>query len=142
MGNRSILYTNIEDLVSPWDLIILGSIYSWKKCIEKSFTMVIKENNYVKQFPRYQQFSIVWKVFLRAFGGYLNHWNWLSISRVIVQIKFVILPFCLHVAPIILFILSKKYCYWTVAHMTAYRLFSVVYIEACIGRSILTQISH
>ena len=28
-------YTNIEDLVSPWDLIALGSIYSQKKHIEE-----------------------------------------------------------------------------------------------------------
>jgi len=48
------LYTNIEDLVSPWDLITLGSIYSQNKHIEESFTMVIEANNYVKQFPRYQ----------------------------------------------------------------------------------------
>jgi len=54
MGNRSVSYTNIEDLVSPWDLIALGSIYSLKKRIEKSFTMVIEANDYVKQFLRYQ----------------------------------------------------------------------------------------
>jgi len=53
-----VLYTNIEDLVSPWDLIALGSIYSRKKRIEESFTMVIEANDYVKWFPRYQQFSI------------------------------------------------------------------------------------
>ena len=41
-------YTNIEDLVSPWDLITLGSIYSQKKHIEESFTVVVKANNYVK----------------------------------------------------------------------------------------------
>ena len=52
------LYTNIEDLVSPWDLITSGSIYSQKKRIEESFTMVIEANNYVKQFLRYQQFSV------------------------------------------------------------------------------------
>ena len=34
------LYANIEDLVFPWDLIALGSIYS--------FMMVIEENNYIK----------------------------------------------------------------------------------------------
>ena len=45
--------TNIEDLVSPWDLIALGSIHSQKKHIEESFTMVIEANNYIKQFPRY-----------------------------------------------------------------------------------------
>jgi len=45
---------NIEDLVSPWDLIALGSIYSRKKRIEESFMMVIEVNDYVKQFPRYQ----------------------------------------------------------------------------------------
>jgi len=48
------LYTNIEDLVSPWDFIALGSIYSQKKYIEESFTMVIETNDYVKQFLRYQ----------------------------------------------------------------------------------------
>ena len=52
------LCTNIEDLVSPWDLIALGSIYDQKKCIKESFTMVIEANNYVKWFPRYQQFSV------------------------------------------------------------------------------------
>jgi len=46
-------YTNIEDFVSTWDLIALGSIYNQKKCIEESFMMVIEANNYVKQFPRY-----------------------------------------------------------------------------------------
>ena len=54
MGNRSVLYTNIEDLVSLWDLIALGSIYSQKKCIEESFMMVIEVNDYLKQFLRYQ----------------------------------------------------------------------------------------
>ena len=49
---------NIEDLVSPWDLIASGSIYSQKKHIEESFMMVIKANDYVKQFLRYWQFSI------------------------------------------------------------------------------------
>ena len=52
------LYTNIENLVSLWDFITLGSIYSLKKHIEESFTVVIEANNYIKQFPRYQQFSI------------------------------------------------------------------------------------
>ena len=47
-------YTNTKDLLFPWDLITLGSIYSWKKRIEESFTMVVKANDYVKQFPRYQ----------------------------------------------------------------------------------------
>ena len=42
------LYTNIEDPVSPWDLIALGSIYSQKKRIEESFMMVIKVNDYIK----------------------------------------------------------------------------------------------
>jgi len=46
-------YTNIEDLISPWDLITSGSIYGQKKCIEESFTMVVEANNYVKQFPKY-----------------------------------------------------------------------------------------
>ena len=89
---------NIENLVSPWDLIASGSIYSWKKCIEESFMMVIKVNGYIKWFLRYQRFSIwwlddhwliVWKVFLRAFGGHLDHQNQSSIPRVIVQMKFV-----------------------------------------------------
>ena len=53
------LYTNIEDLVSPWDLIVSGFIYSQKKCIEESFTMVIEANNDVKKFLRYQRFSIL-----------------------------------------------------------------------------------
>jgi len=44
---------NIEDLVSLWDLISSGSIYSRKKCIEERFKMVIEANDYVKQFPRY-----------------------------------------------------------------------------------------
>jgi len=42
------IYANIEDLVSPWDLIALGSIYSQKKYIEESFTMVVEVNNYIK----------------------------------------------------------------------------------------------
>ena len=58
MGNRSVLYTNIKDLVSPWDLIVLGSIYNWKKCIKESFMMVIEVNDYIKQFPRYWLFSV------------------------------------------------------------------------------------
>ena len=45
---------NIEDLLSPWDLITFGSIYSQKKHIEESFMMVIEANDYVKQFLRYQ----------------------------------------------------------------------------------------
>jgi len=48
-----VLYTNIEDLVSPLDLIVLGSVYNQKKHIEESFTMVIEANDYVKQFLRY-----------------------------------------------------------------------------------------
>ena len=58
MDNRLVLYTNIEDLVSLWDLISSSSIYSQKKRIEESFMMVVEANNYVKQFPRYQQFSV------------------------------------------------------------------------------------
>jgi len=46
-------YTNIEDLVSPWDLTVLGSIYSQKKHIKESFIMAIEANDYVKQFLRY-----------------------------------------------------------------------------------------
>jgi len=53
MNKNQLLCANIEDLVSPWDLIALGYIYSQKKCIEESFTMVIEANNYIKQFPRY-----------------------------------------------------------------------------------------
>ena len=53
-------YTNIKDLVSPWDLITLGSIYSRKKSIEESFTMVVEANDYVKWFLRYQWFSAWW----------------------------------------------------------------------------------
>jgi len=36
----------------------LGSIYSQKKCIEESFAMVVEANIYIKQFPKYQQFSV------------------------------------------------------------------------------------
>ena len=53
MGDRLVLCTNIEDLVSPWDLIALESIYSQKKSIEESFMIVVEANNYIKQFPRY-----------------------------------------------------------------------------------------
>jgi len=53
------LCINIEGLVSPWDLIACGSIYIQKKRIEESFTMVVEANNYVKQFLRYQQFSVL-----------------------------------------------------------------------------------
>ena len=42
------LCINIEDLVSPWDLIALRSIYSRKKRIEESFTMVVEANDYIK----------------------------------------------------------------------------------------------
>ena len=48
------LCTNIEDLVSSWDLITSGSIYGQKKHIEESFMMVIEVNNYVKWFLRSQ----------------------------------------------------------------------------------------
>ena len=40
-------------------------------------------------------FGTIWKVFLRAFGGHLDHWNQSSIPRVIVQMKFMTLPFLL-----------------------------------------------
>jgi len=46
-------YVNIEDLLSPWDFIILGTIHGQKKSIEESFMMVIEVNNHVKWFPRY-----------------------------------------------------------------------------------------
>ena len=42
------------DLVSLWDLIVSGSIYSQKKSIEESFTIVIEANNYVKWFSKFQ----------------------------------------------------------------------------------------
>jgi len=58
MDKDQLSCTNIEDLVSPWDLIASGSIYGQKKSIEESFMMVIEANNYVKQFLRYQQFSV------------------------------------------------------------------------------------
>ena len=48
MDNSLVLCTNIEDLVSPWDLIALGFIYSQKKHIEESFMIVAEENDYVK----------------------------------------------------------------------------------------------
>ena len=54
MDNRLISCTNIENLLSLWDLIASGSIYNLKKCIEESFTMVIEVNNYIKWFPKYQ----------------------------------------------------------------------------------------
>jgi len=54
MDKDQLLYANIGDLVSPWDLIASESIYSRKKHIEESFTMVIEANDYVKQFLRYQ----------------------------------------------------------------------------------------
>jgi len=44
---RSMSCANIEDLVSLWDLIALGSIYGQKKPIEESFTMNGEANNYV-----------------------------------------------------------------------------------------------
>jgi len=53
-----VLCTNIEDLVSPWDLIASGSIYGQKKCIEESFMMAVEANDYIKWFLRYQQFSV------------------------------------------------------------------------------------
>ena len=53
MGKDQLLCANIEDLVSPWDLIASGFIYGQKKRIEESFTMVIEANNYIKQFPRH-----------------------------------------------------------------------------------------
>jgi len=49
-----VLYANIEDLVSLWDLIAWESVYNQKKHIEESFMMVIEANDYVKQFLRYQ----------------------------------------------------------------------------------------
>ena len=52
------------------------------------------------------------------------------------------LPFYLYVALIILFNLDRKCYYWTVAYMTIYRLSSIVYMEACMGRFTFTQISH
>ena len=58
MGKDQLSYANIEDLVSPWDLITSGSIYSLKKRIEESFMMVIELNDYIKWFLRYQQFSV------------------------------------------------------------------------------------
>ena len=39
-------------ILLPWNL------FSQKKRIEESFTIVIKVNNYVKWFLRYQQFSV------------------------------------------------------------------------------------
>ena len=58
MDKDQLLYANIGDLVSPWDLIASESIYSRKKHIEESFTMVIEANDYIKWFPRYQRFSV------------------------------------------------------------------------------------
>jgi len=58
MGKDQLLCANIESLVSPWDLIALGSIHDQKKCIEESFMVVIEANDYIKQFLRYWQFSV------------------------------------------------------------------------------------
>ena len=74
MDKDQLLCTNIENLVSPWDLISSGSIYSKKKRIEESFIMVIEEsfmmvieesfmivieaNDYIKWFLRYQWLSV------------------------------------------------------------------------------------
>jgi len=58
MDKDQLLCANIEDLVSPWDLIASGSIYGRKKRIEESFMMVVEANDYVKWFLRYQHFSI------------------------------------------------------------------------------------
>ena len=58
MDKDQLSCANIENLISPWDLISSGSIYSRKKCIEENFMMIIEANDYVKQFPRYQQFSV------------------------------------------------------------------------------------
>jgi len=58
MGKDQLLCANIENLVSLWDLIALGSIYDQKKCIEESFMVVIEANDYIKQFLRYWQFSV------------------------------------------------------------------------------------
>jgi len=54
MNKNQLLCTNIEDLVSLWDLIASRSIHGQKKHIEESFTMVVEANDYIKQFPRYQ----------------------------------------------------------------------------------------
>ena len=40
-------------------------------------------------------FEIIQKIFLRDFSGHLDHWNWSSIPRVIVPMKFVTLSFLL-----------------------------------------------
>jgi len=49
---------NLEVLVSPQDLIALGSIYSCQKHIEESFHVHIEVNVYIQQFQRYLQISI------------------------------------------------------------------------------------
>ena len=46
------LCTNIENLVSLWDLITLEFIYGQKKCIKESFIINTKTNNYAQQFLR------------------------------------------------------------------------------------------
>ena len=58
MNKDQLSCTNIKNLVSPWDLIASGSIYNRKKRIKESLTMVIEANDYIKQFPRYRQFSV------------------------------------------------------------------------------------
>ena len=49
---------NLEVLVSPQDLIALGSIYSLQKRIEKSFHVHVKANVRVWRFPRYLPISV------------------------------------------------------------------------------------
>jgi len=53
-------------------------------------------------------FDTIWKVFLRAFGGHLDCWNWSSISRVMVWIKFVTLLSLLVWAPLRSYLIFGK----------------------------------
>ena len=43
MGNRSVSCTNIEDLVSPWDLIPLGSIIAKRSALKKASQWSLKQ---------------------------------------------------------------------------------------------------
>ena len=47
-------------------------------------------DNSVKYWLPWDIFGTIWKVFLSAFGGHLDHWNQLSIPGAMVWIKFII----------------------------------------------------
>jgi len=53
-------------------------------------------------------FGTIWKVFLRTFGDHLDCWNWSSIPRVMVQMKFVTLLPLLVRAPLRSYLIFDK----------------------------------